>query len=98
MICDPHIQQVTNSIVERFNPNKIILFSHKHNLKDEITSFKLVVISNATPNLAHDIYLEVDCDIPFDVVVYSQNDWDDAVELSGSFAKRVDMKGTVLYG
>lgn len=96
---NPLIQQVCNEIVDQFHPEKIILFSCKFDLEDEVTSFKLVVVAeNEDGGLEHDIYLAIDCDIPYDVVVYTPENWAQLREIPHSFANRVNQSGVVLYG
>ena len=45
----------------------------------------------------HDIYMVIDCDIPFDALVYNKSDFDKISLRSGSFAQRIVSEGSVLY-
>ena len=98
MIHNEYIQQVTKEIIEYCHPNKIILFSWKHNVKDELSSFKLIVIADHSEGLSHDLYLNIDCEIPFDLVVYSTTQWEELSHTQNSLAERAIQKGVVLYG
>lgn len=96
---NPIVNAVCREIVELFQPEKVILFSCKYSLEDEVTSFKLIVVAkNEDGRLEHDIYMAVDCDIPYDVVVYTPESWEELRGVPHSFAGRVDQNGVVLYG
>lgn len=93
------IKNVCEQIIRMIAPDKIILFSQKFNVKNEILSFKLCIILE-THNKNEDekrIYLQTDSDMPFDVVIYTPNEWLDHCESKGSFAHRLKYKGTVVY-
>ncbi len=93
------IKCVCDGIVEQFSPEKIILFSRKGAPDDSLSSFKLCILTNGgdPEKIEHDIYMNIECDIPFDVLVYDQEDFNRMVRRSGSFAQRVISGGSVLY-
>lgn len=91
------IQNVVNEIVQLFSPKRIYLFSQKINIQGSVTSFKLVIVSEHADSLEHDIYLQVDSPIPFDVVVYTPEEWESLSQTEHSFASRVKKNGEILY-
>jgi hypothetical protein len=44
------------------------------------------------------IYLDIDSDIPFDVLVYTPREWESLMLQKHSFAKRITQEGTYVYG
>lgn len=99
---NPDIKLVAESIVEKCSPLKIILISYKTDNYDKLTSFKLALIVNdnieSMPELECSLYMEVDCDIPFDLVFYSISEWNDLKDNEGTFAWKINNTGAVLYG
>ena len=94
------IQAVVDKIVQQFHPSLVILFSRKTNMYGDITSFTLVIaadVENAS-ELERQIYLAVESDLPYDVVVYRTADYQRLCAEEDSFAQTVQEKGVVLYG
>lgn len=94
------IRQLSDDIVNIVSAVKILLFSRKTNLSGELTSFKLIVIIPDGENEAEAtgrIYTECDCDIPFDVVLYSESDWKKLSEEEDTFAHSAAQKGQIIY-
>lgn len=98
---EPIIDQVAQGILDLVSPTRIILYNCKRDLTDEVTSFKLCVVMNQINNkgsILRQIYDEIDCEIPFDVLLYTNQQFEDLKMDAGAFANRVDQKGKVLYG
>lgn len=96
---DKNIDHVCQKIIDKFSPEKIILFSCKHSPSGRLSSFKLCIIVDGgdADMVEHDIYMVIDCDIPFDALVYNKSDFDKISLRSGSFAQRIVSEGSVLY-
>jgi hypothetical protein len=96
----PHIFEVCERIRALVNPHRIILFGHKTNIAGQTSSFKLCVITDEEDRqeVERKIYLEVDSEVPFDVVVYTVGEWKTMSAIKGSFANRVAQSGSVIYG
>ncbi len=100
MIENPIITDLVDQILNFCSPLKILLFSKKYNLNDELTSFKLCVIvpnDTDTATLETTLYLELDCENPFDVLLYKQSEWDANSSDEVSFAGKISRSGVVLY-
>ena len=102
MICvnfDQNILDLKDKIVSLINPIKIILFSQKNDVKGRLQSFKLCIIIDEDDKLRieREIYLNADCDISFDVVLYTELEWEQNVGYTDSFAYKVENMGWVLY-
>lgn len=93
------VQKVCSQIITLVKPEKIILFSEKQGMGGGVSSFKLCVIVNAEEprRLEETIYMEVECGVTFDVLVYSAADWQRLLKEPGSFAGRIAGSGRVLY-
>lgn len=99
---NPVINQIAQSIAEKCSPIKIILISYKTNNYEELTSFKLALIVNdnieSMPELECSLYMEIDSDIPFDLIFYSISEWNELKDNEGTFAWKINNTGAVLYG
>lgn len=94
------ISRVALRIAELFLPEKIILYAKKINIyKNDIKNFSLCVIMHSDDNLLteRDIYLKVESDIPFDILVYTPKQWQNLIADKHTFACSTIQKGTVLY-
>ena len=93
------IKMLCDWIVGLIQPEAVILFSQKAGLDGKISSFKLCVVANGNPaEVEGKIYLSVDCPLPFDVLVYSPEDWERLRADDVSFAGRIYRTGRWLYG
>jgi len=100
MVENPIIMNLVEQILDMCEPTKIILFSKKFNLSEELTSFKLCVIVNDDVDiieLEQKLYLELDCENPFDVLIYRASEWEHLTEDESSFAGKITKTGVVLY-
>ncbi len=73
-----NIKTVCNEVVQNYKPEKIILYNAKRNVDGEIRSFKICVIVDTVNRLEMEekIYLNIDSEIPFDVLVYTPEEWE----------------------
>lgn len=97
---NPIIMNLVNQILDFCNPLKIILFSKKYNLSHELTSFKLCVIvpdDVDVTELECRIYLELESENPYDVVIYKKTEWEHHLVEENSFAGVISRTGVVLY-
>lgn len=99
MELDDKIKSVCDEIVKVFKPEKVILYNVKHSLDGETRSFKICVIIDTENRLEMEkhIYLGVDSDIPFDVLVYSPEEWEQISNQKSSFASRIIKEGTYIH-
>lgn len=95
-----NIMTVVNSIAQKFSPEKIYLFSNKRGGVGKSAGFKLCIIveSENMAGLEREIYLQVDSEVPFDIVLYTPAIWMKLLERKGSFASRIVSAGVVVYG
>lgn len=81
---------------------KIFMISFKVNNESELTSFKLALIlddnADNLPELECRLYLEIDCEIPFDLVIYRESEFDKLKKEIGTFAWKIENSGAEIYG
>lgn len=97
---DERIMKLCEGVAELVHPVRIIIFHIKHKGAGELSSFKLCVIVKESDcsKIEQKIYLNLDCDVPFDVLVYNYDHWNSLLGDTYSFAYRGIMKdGVVLY-
>ena len=99
MQIDDSIRSVCSEIILQFSPDKVILFSIKHSVSGKTRSFKVCVImrTDEKAGMEKRIYLDVDSDIPFDVLLYTPEEWEKLISQKDSFARSITEEGTVIY-
>lgn len=93
------LYHIAEEICRKANVWKIILFSQKYGLSGGVDSFKLcIIIKNGDKTqVEKNIYLGVETDIPFDVVIYTKKEFEMLSGEKGTFAHKVNTTGKVLY-
>ena len=95
------ILRVVRQIVERFCPQKVILFgSHAEGAPDQDSDVDLLVVMDTDEQPLHAaarIAAAIEHPFPLDVVVFRPSDLKESLERKGTFATTVASKGTVLY-
>lgn len=95
------IQGVVRQIVERFHPEKIILFgSYAQGVPTEDSDVDLYVIMNVAGNTLRasaNISASIDQPFPLDILVFEPARLQAALACGGVFVTEVVDKGVVLY-
>ena len=95
------IQHVVWQIVERFSPEKVILFgSHAYGTPSEDSDVDLMVVMNAEGNTlrtAARISASIDHPFPLDITVFEPAQLRASLLRGGVFATEVATNGVVLY-
>lgn len=95
------IKHILSHILEHCDPCTVILYGEKHALATgEIKSLDFCIILPEVdkPSLTHKLYLAIESDIPFQVLLYSCREWQTLIQDATSYATAIRKKGTVLYG
>lgn len=94
-----YIDDVVKKITGLFDVDRIYLFNKKADCFGNIRGFKICVVldCNDKSDVAKRIYLEVPSEIPYDVVVYTANEWELLKDKVGTFAKTITETGVLLY-
>ena len=93
------IQEVLKHILDLTKPEYVFLYNCKYDLEGELNSFKLCVICEFEDKRR--IYaniFDVDCEVPFDVILYTKEQFKELKADEFSFVSRVCAKGQMLYG
>lgn len=101
MVENAVIDYVVKKIVRYTSPEKIYLISHKVNISGDLTGFKLCIIladdSQSISETEYNLYMKIDSEIPFDLVLYKHSEWEELKDDIGSFAWKIFNTGTVVY-
>jgi acid stress-induced BolA-like protein IbaG/YrbA len=94
------VKTVCDKIISRFSPEKIILFNSKFKTSGETGSFKICIIKETADKseIEKQIYLEIESEISFDILIYTPEEWEKHTADIHSFAYSISKKGTVIYG
>ena len=93
------VERVVENIVEMFAPKNIYLYNQRVGACGHTSGFKLCVVLSAQDKtkVEREIYLKIDCEVPFDVIVYTLEEWDALQSNPDSFARKVKQTGIVVY-
>lgn len=96
---DRMVQEVLTQVIQIAKPERVFLYQYKLDPNGDLISFKLCVVCDYEDKrrLLTEIF-EVDCDIPFDVLLYTKEQFQSLKEDSTAFANRICTKGKILYG
>lgn len=96
---DQVIEQTVNRIVELFHPSRVIEYNTKYDMDDNISAFKLCIVGDIPDKrrMLTRIFDEVDSDIPYDVLLYTDEQFRELTKDDGAFASHVNQKGRVRY-
>ena len=93
---DQVIEETVDKIVELFSPSKVI----EYDMDGHLISFKLCIVGNIPDKkkMLTRIYDEVDSEIPYDIILYTDEEFKELSEQLSAFANRISQKGRVRYG
>ena len=97
------IQEITKQIIEKYHPEKIILFgSAARGETDSGSDADFLIIKQDTPHYGADRISElsriIKRNIPVDFLIYRPGEFNKRVEMGDPFLKSILKEGKVLYG
>lgn len=94
------MEPVVQEVARLLSPRTIYLYNQKLNPRGEQTSFKLCVVADVADKgqAERDVYRKVDCPIPFDILLYTPQEWERLTADSSTFAFHIKQVGTIVYG
>lgn len=96
------IENVRFQLIEKYKPEKIILFGSAAWGKDEINDIDLFIIKRDVPYYGADriieLYRMMDVNAPVDFIVYKPEEAEERLSLGDPFVKKIFREGKVLYG
>lgn len=101
-ICDSkEISFICEEIKRIFDVESITVFGVKRCQNDNsVTDTDICVVADTDDKAAwiRKAYLEIDSDIPFDLFLYTPDEWSKLICQSESFASRILRKGCLYFG
>jgi predicted nucleotidyltransferase len=97
------IENITNQIIEKYRPEKIILFGSaaKGELKPD-SDVDFLIVKKETPHYGADRIRElsrlIEGNVPIDFLIYRPEEFDKRLEMGDPFLRMVLREGRVLYG
>lgn len=94
------VARVVSEIVEMVHPVRIYLYNQRFSAAGATTGFKLCIVGDF-PDKAdaeRNLYLHIDCEVPFDIILYTPQEWQTLCDRTDSFARKIFLTGTVVYG
>ena len=96
------IRQAVEDILRACRPQEIILFAEKRTMSTaKLKAFSLcVVVPDGTDcrRLRTRLHLALSADVPVNLSVYTNEEWDDLIADETSYAAWIARKGQVIYG
>ncbi len=96
------IDDIKNQLIERYKPEKIILFGSSAWGGEDINDIDIFIIKRDVPYYGADriieLYRMMDIDAPVDFIVYTPEEAQERLSLGDPFIKKIYKEGTVLYG
>ena len=97
------IERITAQIIEKYKPDKVILFgSAARNEPKEDSDLDFLIIKRETPLYGADRIRElsrmIDRDIPVDFLIYRPEEFEKRLQMGDPFIKLIAKEGKVLYG
>jgi predicted nucleotidyltransferase len=97
------IQRITAQIIEKYKPDKVILFgSAARNELKEDSDLDFLIIKRETPLYGADRIRQlsrmIDRDISVDFLIYRPEEFDKRLQMGDPFIKLIVKEGKVLYG
>jgi hypothetical protein len=95
-----NVNNIVTDILKIINLSALIMYHQKIGNNDEVLGCKFCIIMHTDNKLEieKEIYKRVNSDIPFDVIIYTVDEWNRLSIKEHSFAKHILEKGVVLYG
>ena len=100
---DKEVESITTQIVEKYNPEKIILFGSI--VRGEIgpdSDVDILIIKRDTPLYGADRIRQlsrlIERNIPIDFLVYRPEEFEKRIEMGDPFLRAIVKEGKVLYG
>ena len=93
-------KRIIDGILSCCHPQRIILYSEKTSLFDHAlrgANFCIVVPTLEKKQLTQKLYLRISSEIPFNLLLYTPEEWARMTADPASYASHIAKKGKVLY-
>jgi uncharacterized protein len=98
---DKELESIKKQIVENYEPKEIILFgSVAKGIFRDNSDIDLCIIkdTNDKRKLLADIYVSINTIVPFDLILYTVEEWNKCINDKSSFAFVINSTGVKIYG
>ena len=98
---DDAILNIKRQFVDRYKPNKLLLFgSYANDTAGQSSDIDLCVVIDTKDkrNIIADMYMHIVSEKAFDLLVYTPTEWSECVNDVCSFAYKIHNEGITLYG
>ena len=96
------IESIKNQLIEKYRPEKIILFGSAVSDTGEINDIDLFIIKRDVPYYGADRMLElyrlIKANAAVDYIVYKPEEAENRLSLGDPFVRKIFKEGKVLYG
>ncbi len=96
------INSIAKQLLEKYHPEKIILFGSAARGEDEIQDIDIFVLKKNVPHYGSDrlmeLYRLIKTDAPVDYIVYKPEEAEERLSLGDPFLRKIFQEGKVLYG
>ncbi len=96
------VDHIKTQLIEKYNPEKIILFGSAARDEGDINDIDLFIIKRDVPYYGADriteLYRLMTVDAPVDYIVYKPEEAEERLSLGDPFIKKIFKEGKVLYG
>jgi len=95
------LDKIKDQIIQKFNPSRIILFgSVAKGIWRNNSDIDLCIIKDTDNkrDLITNMYVEVESEIPFDIVLYTNEEWNRCLGDKTAFAYHINNTGVIIYG
>ena len=99
-----NILPAVEQIKEVFNAEAVYIFGVKYNSQqmEYVTDFDVCIVAEFEEEdrnaLLKKAYMQTDCDVPFDIFLYTPEDFEKFSKDPGSFVSRILRVGRLYYG
>ncbi len=100
---EKEIQDITQQIIEKYKPDKIILFGSaaRSDLRED-SDLDFVIIKGETPHYGADRIRQlskmINRNVPVDFLIYRPEEFNKRLRMGDPFIKLIAKEGKVLYG
>jgi uncharacterized protein len=96
------IDNIKNQLIEKYKPEKIILFGSSAWGGEDINDIDLFIVKKDVPHYGADriteLYRMMDVDTAVDYIVYRPEEAEERLSLGDPFIKKIYKDGKTLYG
>lgn len=98
---DRELENIKKQIVENYEPKEVILFgSVAKGIFNNNSDIDLCIIKDTSDKrkLLTEMYVDICSSIPFDLVLYTVEEWSKCIDDKSSFAYIINNTGVKIYG